>query len=526
MVADAVAAAKFPVGVVIGHAPAKAAGHALLRNGIVDPGGIAQSLHQPVGLVVKGLGGQLLPAELADEVALAGIGSHRGAGFAGGTAPTVRVIVVGVNILQQLALAVVPRACRGTGGVQPVDGLVGALIKCFVVGAAVHTGTPQKDAGVVAALAHHLAAVLQGLRLPALVANVPPAGHLGEHQQAQLIAGIQKCRALGGMAGAHRVAAKVFFQDLSIQPLDAVRHGIALIGVALVAVQAPQLHALTVQVQPACHELHGAEAEADGLFVQHTVRQTGRAGADQLYGEGVQGGMLDAPRVHTVQHAGDGQGKLATVGGAAAGRTADLGLQCAAHRLTHGGGIDAEIALGLCLDEHIPQVSGLLDVQTDGTVDAAVGQVIDLPTKGRNVQILAAVAAHSHHVILTQMQSAGQIYREGGVAAGVVEQPPPVAEHGRVMGNSTKGEQNSAACPLSGCKKLPPVAAQVLVFIFVAVIVGQHPHSVGDAHRFQFQSALRPHQCRVEPGREQPAFVPIVVFHTRVSILLKSLYIL
>ena len=119
MVADAVAAAKFPVGVVIGHAPAKAAGHALLRNGIVDPGGIAQSLHQPVGLVVKGLGGQLLPAEFADEVALAGIGSHRGAGFAGGTAPTVRVIVVGVNILQQLALAVVPRESSPYAAVKP-----------------------------------------------------------------------------------------------------------------------------------------------------------------------------------------------------------------------------------------------------------------------------------------------------------------------------------------------------------------------------------------------------------------------
>ena len=34
VVADAVAAAKFPVGVVIGHAPAKTAGHALLSNGI------------------------------------------------------------------------------------------------------------------------------------------------------------------------------------------------------------------------------------------------------------------------------------------------------------------------------------------------------------------------------------------------------------------------------------------------------------------------------------------------------------
>ena len=86
------------------------------------------------------------------------------------------------------------------------------------------------------------------------------------------------------MAGAHRVAAKVFFQDLSIQPLDAVRHGIALIGVALVAVQAPQLHALTVQVQPACHELHGAETEADGLFVQHTVRQNNVCVYDRSHG--------------------------------------------------------------------------------------------------------------------------------------------------------------------------------------------------------------------------------------------------
>ncbi len=82
------------------------------------------------------------------------------------------------------------------------------------------------------------------------IADVLPAGHLHEHQQAQLIAGIQKSRALGGMAGAHCIAAKVFFQDLGIQLLDAVRHGIALIGVALVAVQAPQLHPLAVQVKP------------------------------------------------------------------------------------------------------------------------------------------------------------------------------------------------------------------------------------------------------------------------------------
>ena len=206
MVADAVAAAEFPVGVVVGQAPAKAAGHALLGNGIVEHGGKMQGLHQPVGLIVKGLGREVLPAELADEVALAGVRGDGGAGLTGGASAPVGIIVVGVHILQKLAFAVVPCTCCGAGGVQPVDGLIGALIESFVVAAAVHPGAPQKNAGVVAALAYHFAAVLQGLRLPALIADVPPAGHFGKHQQAKLIAGVQKCRALGVVAGTHCVA--------------------------------------------------------------------------------------------------------------------------------------------------------------------------------------------------------------------------------------------------------------------------------------------------------------------------------
>ena len=225
--------------------------------------------------------------------------------------------------------------------------------------------------------------------------------------------------------------------------------------------------------------------------------------------------MLDAPRVHAVQHAGDGQGKLAAVGGAAAGGATDLGLQGAADGLAHSGGVDAEVAFGLCLNEHVPQVGGLLYVQTDGAVDAAIGQVIDLSAKGRDVQVLAAVTAHGHHVFLAEVQRTGQVHRKGGIAAGMVEQPPPVAEHGGIVGDGPKGEQHRAALPLSGRKKFPPVAAQTLVFVFAAIVVGQHPHGMGDAHRLQFQRAFRPHQCRVEPGREQPAFVPIVVFHTK-----------
>ena len=280
------------MGVVVGHAPAKAARHARLGNAVVQHGGVVQRLHQTVRFIVKGLGGEVLSAELADEVALAGVGGHGGAVLAACAAPGVGIIVVGVHVLQQLALAGAAGARRGAGGVQPVDGFVGALVKGFVVGAAADAGTPQKDAGMVAVLAHHLPAVLQRLRLPDLIADVLPAGHFGEHQQTQLIAGVQKRRAGGRIAGAHGVAAQFLFQQLGVQPLDAVRHGVALIGVALVPVKAAQLHPLSVQVQPACHELHGAEAEPHRFFVQHPVGQTAGAGADEPHGQGVQGGVL------------------------------------------------------------------------------------------------------------------------------------------------------------------------------------------------------------------------------------------
>ena len=75
-------------------------------------------------------------------------------------------------------------------------------------------------------------------------------------------------------------------------------------------VDAPQHHPLAVQVQATGHELDRAEAEPDRLFVQHPVGQAAGAGTDELYGKSVQGGVLNAPRMHPVQGAGDGQGKF------------------------------------------------------------------------------------------------------------------------------------------------------------------------------------------------------------------------
>ena len=179
---------------------------------------------------------------------------------------------------------------------------------------------------MVAALADHLTAVLQRLRLPHFVTDVLPAGHLSEHQKAQLVAGVQEGRALGAVGGAHGVAAQLFLQNLGVQLLDAVRHGIAHVGKALVAVQAPQLHPLAVQVQPACHELHGAEAEPHRFFVQHPVGQAAGAGTDEPDGQGIEEGVLHAPGVHAVQGAHNGQAELTAVQGSAPGGAADLGL--------------------------------------------------------------------------------------------------------------------------------------------------------------------------------------------------------
>lgn len=66
---------------------------------------------------------------------------------------------------------------------------------------------------MIAVLAHHLPAVLQRLRLPHFVADVLPAGHFGEYQQTQFVAGVQKRRAGGRIAGAHGVAAQFLFSS-------------------------------------------------------------------------------------------------------------------------------------------------------------------------------------------------------------------------------------------------------------------------------------------------------------------------
>ena len=107
----------------------------------------------------------------------------------------------------------------------------------------------------------------------------------------------------------------------------------------------------------------------------------------------------------------------------------------------------------------------------------------------------------------------------------MVEQPPPIAEHGGVVRHGSKGQQHRAALPLFGRKKLPPVARKPLVVVLVAVVIGQDFHGVGDAHRGQPAfGAVRLYDRRVKHGGEQPAVVPIVMFHRLFSMIPNTLY--
>ena len=258
------------MGLVIEHAPAKAP--------CVLPAGIGGVLYPdvPQGVllsmraIVKGLGGVHVTVALRDEQRLAHIRGHILFGLCAGRYAVVGKIIVGIDVLQQMAFFQIPHAGGGAAGVQLMGDFVGAGVKGIVIHALVDAHAPQDDAGVIAVLQEHLLQHLAGGVLPVVVPDVLPARQFSEHQQTPSVALVQKILALGVVAGAHGGAVQLLLQNAGILPLQAFRCGIADVRVALVSVQAPQKGLFAVEVEAVCPELCGAEAKShlfavDGL---------------------------------------------------------------------------------------------------------------------------------------------------------------------------------------------------------------------------------------------------------------------
>ena len=200
-------------------------------------------------------------------------------------------IVVGVNILQEMALFQIPHTRGRPARVQCVGDLVGARIEFVIVHTLVDAHTPQYDAGVIAVLQQHLPQHGTGAVFPCPIADVLPAGQLSKYKQAQPVTFIKEILALRVMARAHRIAVQLVFQDAGVLPLQAFRRGVANVGIALVAVQPAQKGLFPVQIKAVRPEHSRPEAEGGLTAVQYLP-----IGVEQLCYAAVEIRMLGVPR--------------------------------------------------------------------------------------------------------------------------------------------------------------------------------------------------------------------------------------
>src|ERR1700760_1320898 len=98
-----------------------------------------------------------------------------------------------------------------------------------------------------------------------------PAWNLLEHQQANIVATIQKVPRLRIVRGAYDVAVEVRAQNVRIATLHAARHRLADIRKRLVPIESAQLHDLAVEREALVGEGRFAKADAPHLLIHNLV---------------------------------------------------------------------------------------------------------------------------------------------------------------------------------------------------------------------------------------------------------------
>ncbi len=164
-------------------------------------------------------------------------------------------IVHGENVFQQFGIVKIADAAGLSRRVEFVRGLVGARIEIVIVLRFVDAHAPENDGRVVPIALDHGGDIAHCQVLPVVFADVLPAGNLFEHEQAELIAGIQEMPRLRIVRSADEVEFQFFFEDHSITMLRACGHSATHVRKCLVAIQPTQLDVFAVQ-----HETFGCEA--------------------------------------------------------------------------------------------------------------------------------------------------------------------------------------------------------------------------------------------------------------------------
>ncbi len=178
-------------------------------------------------------------------------------------------VVHGEDVFEQFGVLEVADAAGLARWVELVGQRVGAGVEVVVVARLVDAHAPEHDGGVVPVAANHAADVVHGEVLPGLVADVLPAGNLFEHEQADLVAGVEEVARLRVVGGADDVAVEILAQDDGVLALHAGGHGLAYPWEGLMAVEAAQLDDLAVEREALGREARFAEADAARVVVEH-----------------------------------------------------------------------------------------------------------------------------------------------------------------------------------------------------------------------------------------------------------------
>ena len=123
---------------------------------------------------------------------------------------------------------------------------VGLEIKIMKIDRFVYPHPVTDDRRMVAVAHDHLFDVPEDDRLPGGIAHEQPPRDLLQHEQADLVAAVKKCRRLGIVGTADDVAAVLVLEEVGIPPLEPVRGGSADEGKGLVPVEAAELQGLAV----------------------------------------------------------------------------------------------------------------------------------------------------------------------------------------------------------------------------------------------------------------------------------------
>ena len=182
--------------------------------------------------------------------------------------PGMREIVVGVNILQQMAAGHITHTAGLPGRIERTGKFVRFGIEFIAIHALVHSYAPQNNAGMASVTRYHFTDIPEAVFPPLPLAEVLPRGHFGEHKQTDLIAAVKEMDRIRIMRRAHKIAAETEFEQLGIRLLCGSGHGGAYIRIALMTVQPDKLYMLTVEHKAPAGELCLTKTETAGKFIR------------------------------------------------------------------------------------------------------------------------------------------------------------------------------------------------------------------------------------------------------------------